>query len=92
MPNTITSWVKNVTLHAYEHDEVAIPQVLDKLKQEPNLFRPAHVIRALLPSCTLASFHMVLHDGHRSRYWKQSHTFIKHYLHNITIHDRDAVS
>ena len=83
--NTITSWIKRIILSAYQH---ATPEVLRRFKianQEPDLFRPAHELRAIGPSYAFASSHPSLHEILKSGYWKSPDTFIKHYLKEVTV-------
>lgn len=89
--NTITSWVKKVILQAYRS---ATPEVLKRFgvsQTEPNLFRPAHEIRALGPSYSFASSHPTLQDVLRSGYWKQPNTFIRHYLKDVQVASNDGL-
>ena len=89
--NTITSWVKRTILYAYQR---ATPEQLKRFgipTNEPNLFRPAHEIRALGPSYAFASSHPSINEILRSGYWKSSSTFIKHYLKEVTIQASDGV-
>ena len=89
--NTITSWVKKVILRAYKDATPAILKKLEVPVTEPNLFRPAHELRALGPSYSFASSHPALQDVLRSGYWKRPGTFIRHYLKDVQVQTQSGL-
>ena len=89
--NTITSWIKKVLLHAYNS---ATPELLEKFgvdREELDLFRPAHELRALGPSFSFASSHPALHDILRQCYWERHTVFTRHYLRDVSFRNAQGV-
>ena len=91
-PNTVSSWIRQVTEYAYTHATSADFTGLQIPCHTPDLFRSAHEVRAISASVAWASGNVSLRSLLQGCHWKSHTVFTDFYLRDLTVETQRGLS
>ena len=83
--NTVSGWIKSLIQYAYNHANEEDCRILQIQKAQPDLYRPAHEVRAWSSSLAWLAGTTSISSLMRGCFWKSHNVFTDHYLRDVSV-------